>query len=87
MGNNPMMVKLFAKIGEGLAEGRSDSVQDRGFIMTPDQAKQEIARYNRDQTFMSAYQSGDNPGHAEAVKKMDSLFKLAYPDETPIMPA
>lgn len=87
MGNNPMMVKLFAKIGEGLAEGRSDSVQDRGFIMTPDQAKQEIARYNRDQTFMSAYQSGDNPGHAEAVKKMDSLFKLAYPDETPIQSA
>ena len=87
MGNSPMMVKLFAKIGEGLAEGRSDSVQDRGFIMTPDQAKQEIARYNRDQTFMSAYQNGDNPGHAEAVKKMDSLFKLAYPDETPINPA
>ena len=87
MGNNPMMVKLFAKIGEGIAEGRSDSVQDRGFIMTPDQAKQEIARYNRDQTFMSAYQNGDNPGHAEAVKKMDSLFKLAYPDETPINPA
>ena len=87
MGNNPMMVKLFAKIGEGIAEGRSDSAQQRGFIMTPDQAKQEIARYNRDQTFMSAYQNGDNPGHAEAVKKMDSLFKLAYPDETPINPA
>ena len=87
MGNNPMMVKLFAKIGEGIAEGRSDSAQQRGFIMTPDQAKQEIARYNRDQTFMSAYQNGDNPGHGEAVNKMNSLFKLAYPDENPIQPA
>ena len=82
-----MMVKLFAKIGEGIAEGRSDSAQQRGFIMTPDQAKQEIARYNRDQTFMSAYQNGDNPGHGEAVNKMNSLFKLAYPDENPITPA
>ena len=87
MGNNPMMVKLFAKIGEGIAEGRSDSAQQRGFIMTPDQAKQEIARYNRDQTFMAAYQNGDNPGHGEAVNKMNSLFKLAYPDENPITPA
>jgi len=87
MGNNPMMVKLFAKIGEGIAEGRTDSAQQRGFIMTPDQAKQEIARYNRDQTFMAAYGSGDNPGHAEAVNKMNSLFKLAYPDENPINPA
>jgi len=87
MGNNPMMVKLFAKIGEGIAEGKADSAQQRGFIMTPDQAKQEIARYNRDQTFMAAYQSGDNPGHGEAVNKMNSLFKLAYPDENPITPA
>ena len=55
--------------------------------MTPQQAQQEIARYNRDQTFMTAYTSGDHVGHREAVAKMDGLYKLAYPDETPVKPA
>ena len=86
-GNNPMFVKLFAKIGEGIAEGKTDATQARSFVMTPDQAQQEIARYNRDQTFMTAYTSGDHPGHREAVSKMDGLYKLAYPDETPVKPA
>lgn len=84
MGNNPMIVKMFAKIGEGLAEGVADSTSQRSFTMTPDQARQEIARYNRDGDFMNAYNNGDHTSHAEAVQKMNNLFQLAYPDETPI---
>ena len=87
MGNNPMFVKLFAKIGEGVAEGRSDTASARAFTMTPDQAKQEIARYNRDGEFMKAYSSGDHTGHQAALDKMNSLYKLAFPDETPVPPA
>jgi hypothetical protein len=87
MGNNPMMLRMFSKMGEGLAEGKSDNSGQRSFTMTPEQAKQEIARYNRDSDFMTAYSSGDHQGHAAAVERMDSLFKLAYPDETPIQPA
>ena len=52
--------------------------------MTPDQAKQEIARYNRDPEFMKAYSSGDHTGHQAAVDRMNSLYRLAFPDETPI---
>jgi len=84
MGNNPMFVKLFAKVGEGLAEGKPDTGADRSFIMTPDQARQEIARFNRDPEFMKAYQDSENQGHSEAVQKMNALFQLAYPDETPV---
>lgn len=84
MGNNPMFVKLFAKVGEGLAEGKSDAGSQRAFVMTPDQAKAEIARYNRDSTFMQAYASGEHASHNEAVTKMNSLYRLAYPDETPV---
>ena len=87
MGNNPMMVKLFSKIGEQVAEGKSDTGSDRAFVMTPDQAKAEIARYNRDSEFMSAYQQGDHTSHDEAVRKMDSLFRLAFPDDKPVEPA
>ena len=87
MGNNPMFVKLFAKVGEGVAEGKSDTASARAFTMTPDQAKQEIARYNRDGEFMKAYSSGDHTGHQAALDKMNSLYKLAFPDETPVPPA
>jgi len=52
--------------------------------MTPDQARQEIARFNRDPEFMKAYQDSENQGHSEAVEKMNALFQLAYPDETPV---
>jgi hypothetical protein len=34
---------------------------------------------------MQAYSSGDSAGHSEAVNKMNSLYRLAYPDETPAM--
>ena len=83
-GNNPMFVKLFAKIGEGIADGKSDVASARSFTMTPDQAKQEIARYNRDPEFMKAYSSGDHTGHQAAVDRMNGLYRLAFPDETPI---
>ena len=79
-----MFVKLFAKIGEGIAEGKSDVASARSFTMTPDQAKQEIARYNRDPEFMKAYSSGDHTGHQAAVDRMNGLYRLAFPDETPI---
>ena len=84
MGDNPMMVKLFATIGSGLAEGKSDAGADRAFVMTPDQAQAEIARHNRDEDFTKAYHDSEHASHAAAVVKMDNLFKMAYPDETPI---
>lgn len=87
MGNNPMLVKLFANIGELIAEGKGDTGESGTFIMTPDAAKREVARYNRDPEFMKAYNGTDHPGHDEAVSKMTSLFKLAYPDESPVEPA
>jgi|TARA_Y100000296_G_scaffold75841_1_gene95926 hypothetical protein len=87
MGNNPMFVKMFANIGEIVAEGKGDVPATRQFTMTPQQAQQEISRYNRDTDFMTAYASGDHQGHTAAVQKMNDLFKLAYPDETPVAPA
>tara|TARA_R100000458_G_scaffold59683_1_gene71136 strand:+ start:4231 stop:5082 length:852 start_codon:yes stop_codon:yes gene_type:complete len=87
MGNNPMFVKMFANIGELISEGKGDIPATRQFTMTPQQAQQEIARYNSDKDFMTAYASGDHSGHAGAVAKMNELFKLAYPDEETVKPA
>lgn len=81
MGDHPMMVKMFAKIGKQMSEGRiADGGGRRDFMMTPDAARQEIARLQRDPNFMKQYSSSETDGHKEALEKMQRLFEFAYPD-------
>jgi hypothetical protein len=81
MGDHPMFVKMFAKIGQQMQEALASPNQSRGWTMTPDTARQEIARAQRDTEFMKAYMTPAATGHAEAVQKMQDLFSFAYPDE------
>lgn len=81
LGDHPMFVKMFAKIGQQMQESLSAPGQSRGWTMTPDTARQEIARMQRDKDFMQSYMTPGSTGHAEAVKKMQDLFGFAYPDE------
>lgn len=82
MGDNPLFVRMFSKIGMQMQEALTQPGQSgRGFTMTPDTARQEIARMQRDQEFMKSYMTPGSTGHAEAVKKMQDLFGFAYPDE------
>ena len=80
-GNNPMFVKMFAKVGEMMSEGKAEPGAPRQFEMTPDSARQEIARLQRDPNFMNQYTNKDVDGHAEAVKKFGRLFEYAYPGD------
>lgn len=81
LGDHPMFVKMFAKIGMQMQEALATQGQSGGFTLTPDTARQEIARMQRDQEFMKSYMTPGSTGHAEAVKKMEQLFSFAYPDE------
>jgi len=53
----------------------------QGFLMSPSEAKQEIAQKKQDPNFMKAYQERDHVGHKEAVADMQKLFASAYPAE------
>ena len=79
-GDNPMFVKLFAKVGKMMSEAGAEPGEARSFEMTPDSAQQEIARLQRDPNFMNQYTDKEAQGHAEAIKKMEYLFSYAYPD-------
>jgi hypothetical protein len=81
LGDNPMFIKVFSKIGEKMQESLTQPGQSGGFTLTPDAARQEIARMQRDDKFMAAYLSPATEGHAEAVKKMHELYGFAYPEE------
>lgn len=70
------MLKLFATVGSKMGE---DSFEDgssgeRGFGMTPAQARNEIQDLKLDKNFMDKYLAGDR----DAVAKMTRLNKAAF---------
>ena len=79
-GNNPMFVKMFAKVGQMMAEAGAEPGKPQSFVMTPESARAEIARLQRDPNFMEQYNNKETDGHKEAVKKFGRLFEYAYPD-------
>jgi len=80
LGDNPLLVKMFAKIGSQMTESTAkDGANANNFALTPNAARQEIARLQRDSVFMQQYSSTDLDGHKEAIEKMQSLFEYAYP--------
>lgn len=81
LGNNPALIKLFAHLGAQLKE---DGVIGKGGGSggggtSPAEAQQQIAAKKRDQAFMKAYQTKEDPGHAAAVEAMKQLYEAAYP--------
>jgi hypothetical protein len=76
MGNNPKLIKTFAKAGKLLAEAQMISGRVEG-VLDPQEAIRQInaIQTNREH----AYHQRNNPGHEEAVKHMKALFELGYP--------
>ncbi len=86
LGDNPAVIKLFAKVGELLQEdtGSNDTTNSsKGFGgMTPDSAKAEITRLQSDASFTKMWLNEGEHGHADAVARMDRLMRMAYPGGT-----
>ena len=72
------MLRLFAKIGEGLGEHRMVSTDDPGGygVMTPGQARARIEALKQDKVWGAAYLAGD----AAKRQEMERLMKFAYPE-------
>ena len=79
MGNNPELVKAFAKIGSMTAEdtiklGKGAST----FNLTPQEARAEATRIMGDRN--GPYWKNDHPEHAMSVKRVNELFEAASGD-------
>ena len=82
MGDHPMMIKMFAKIGQSMMEsGIEPTGESSQFTLTPDAARQEIARLQRDPNFMKQDNDSEVDGHQQAIEKMRDLFAYAYPED------
>jgi hypothetical protein len=76
-GNNPVMIKMLAKIGQEMKEDSIMEVdKDKVFGITPDRAKQQIDMRMKDPNFKAAYHSALHPNHKAAVDEMSNLFAV-----------
>lgn len=80
LGNDPSVVRMFAKMGENLREDTVGGTSPT-FGRTPDQATSEMQRLKSDQSFMKVYLDAKATGHAEAVERMNALYADAYPEQ------
>lgn len=81
LGNAPAVIRAFANIGKAVANDEIIGGGGRqGFIMSPSEAKSQIASLKRDPNFMKAYTDTSSAGHIDAVQEMGKLFETAHPD-------
>lgn len=78
LGNDPRLIRTFARIAELVGEDSLVGEGDRqgDFSVTPDAARGEIAKTLRD----PAYFDANHPEHAASVDRMQALFAAAYPE-------
>lgn len=77
LGNDPRIVRMFAKVGEMLSEDQLTG-KPKGLTMTPDEALVEIDKIKGD--LEGPYFDPTNPLHDETVKKTADLYRMAYPE-------
>ena len=81
-GDNAAIVRMLANAGAQMSEsGAMTGEGSQGFALTPNSAKQEIGRLTGDSNFMNQYYDSEEPGHEQAVLKMQELYQFAYPEE------
>lgn len=76
LGNDPRMIRAFARIAEQIGE---DSLVGEGggpFSLSPHAAREEITKAMAS----PAYFDADHPDHGKAVDRMRDLFAAAYPE-------
>lgn len=79
LNNNPALVKMFAEIGKLTSEGNMSSDKSATpskFGVTPAEASAKIAEKFADKAFMERFRSQTHPQHNDAVRELETLYKL-----------
>jgi hypothetical protein len=74
VGNNPELVRAFAKIGSMMTEDTLKIGKAHGFSITPDEARREANKLMAS----PAYTNRDHPEHGTIVEQVQQLFERAY---------
>lgn len=75
----PALVRLFARIGESLAEDRL-SGEGGGRALSAEGARARRGQLTRDTGFLAAFLDRSHPGHREALREMEGLNRAIAGD-------
>jgi len=78
--NDPRFISFMGKVAENFSEATLYGDGHKRFdVLTPEIAQARIAELKGNKEFMAQYQNKDASIRAEAVKRMEGLYILAYP--------
>lgn len=78
VGNNPAFIRAWAKVGAMLSEDKLKSGQGGSFAMTPDEARNEIAKINAQMIDAnSPLMSKNHPEHEMVLQRLSDLHRMA----------
>lgn len=83
LGDNPHLIRMLTKIGQGMSE---DDARGQGpglFVKDATAAKAEVDRLSGDKEFQEALNSREHPGHRAALERWTHTFTKAYPGKEP----
>ena len=81
LGNHPVVIKAFSKIGKEVGEDASHGGGRTPMKLTPAEAKHELEGLNLDKEFQKALNTAEHPGHKDAVVRKQMLYDAAFPPE------
>jgi len=76
LGNNPALIKMFARLGKEVTEDMAQNTQNNTLSVSPLDAKQEIANIMNNPKH--PYFDGSHREHKDAVEKMRQLHEKAF---------
>ncbi len=77
VGNDPRFIKFMVKVAKQFGEDGSTLGEARTAILTPEEAKAEIAAIQADKE--GPYKNKNHPEHLAMVDKVRRLYQMAYP--------
>lgn len=81
IGNDPKLIKIFAKIGESMSEDQIDKGTMLDETLTPAQAAAEISdiRNNKANPMHAVLMNQLHPEHGKVLERLADLYKMAHP--------
>ncbi len=80
VGNNPVMIEMFNKLGKAMGEDKIRGKENVSFGVTPDEAKSQVNSIMGDPK--SPYFDAGHPKHHETIEHVKKLYTMMYRGKT-----
>ena len=83
LGDHPVFIKAFHNLGSRMQEdGFAGASATTGFAQSPESAQAQITEMEASREIQQAFVDRGHPEHAAVKRKLDALYRAAYPEES-----